>query len=162
MFRLTDHKVSGTVPKDRNCREVNMRNSFAACLIVVTTLALGDSNAYSFEVVTPPSDGQPRTNFDAGTSFKVATAPSRAKQATESAQSNVPSPDEFNPAEIRPGQQLPTEPTQSNSILGLIPGHITEMKFDWDIKGVHVGDDKLIDVTPVDSRTIFITAKHSE
>jgi hypothetical protein len=144
---------------------MDMRKSFTACLIAVTALAFGEcslANADSFKVVTPRGDGQAQPNFGSGASVKVVTAPSRAKQATESAQTNAPSADEFNPAEIRPGQQSATAPTQSNSrLIELIPGHITEIKFDWDIKGVHVGDDKLIDVTPVDSRTLLIMAKHS-
>src|SRR5271165_6421780 len=59
----------------------------------------------SFKVVTAPSDGQQAPAVNSGSSFKVVASPAKAKQSqAEVAQGVVPSPDEFNPNELRRGQ----------------------------------------------------------
>jgi len=120
---------------------IAMRHSFGARLVVAATLALGECslvNADSFKGVTPPITD---------------------KQSPEVAPAVSSSPNEFNPYATVPGPDIQVAPDPKKTI-DLLPGHMKQLNLDWDIGSVHIGDENLIDVTPVplDNRALLVKA----
>jgi hypothetical protein len=115
-----------------------MRHAFATRFAVVVTFAL---SLCSLASADPP---------------KVAPAP-KQKQA-EVTQGISPGKDESNPEDEAaiPGLGL----CKVKNTVCLIPGHMTELNLNWDIRSIHVGDDKLISVTPEegDIRKLLVQA----
>jgi hypothetical protein len=121
-----------------------MRHSLATRLVVAGTLALGECslvNADSFKVVTPPTT---------------------EKQSPEVTRPASSSPYEFNPYATVPDPDIQVAPESSHpeKTIVLLPGHMTKLNLDWDIGSVHIGDENLIDVTPVptDNRALLVKA----
>jgi hypothetical protein len=44
------------------------------------------------------------------------------------------------------------------NIICLIPGHMIELPLDWDVRSIHVGDEKLIEVTPEGNGKLLVKA----
>ena len=129
---------------------IQMRNEHFARLAVAATLAFGLcplANADSFKVVNPP-----------------AHPPIGVKQTqSDIAQAVVPSPDEFNPAEMRPRKTAPVAETPSpGEPIAISAGGIAEVNSDWPVRRVYVGDEKLIEVIAVSDRTLLVRAKHAD
>ena len=87
---------------------------------------------------------------------KVAPAP-KQKQA-EVTQGISPGKDESNPEDEAAISGLGL--CKVKNTVCLIPGHMTELNLNWDIRSIHVGDDKLISVTPEegDIRKLLVQA----
>jgi hypothetical protein len=119
-----------------------MRHAFATRFAVVVTLALSQ---YSFASADSP---------------KVVTAAQQTQ--TEATRAVSPSAGEFNLGAARPGPGIlgALELCQVKNTICLVPGHMTELNLDWGVHAVHIGDEKLIEVTPEegDNRKLLVTA----
>jgi len=115
-----------------------MRHAFATRFAVVVTFAL---SLCSLASADPP---------------KVAPAP-KQKQA-EVTQAISPSTDESNPEDEAAISGLGL--CKAKNTVCLIPGHMKELNLSWSIRSIHVGDGKLIEVTPEegDNRKILVQA----
>ena len=115
-----------------------MLHAFATRFAVVVTFAL---SLCSLASADPP---------------KVAPAP-KQKQA-EVTQAISPGKDESNPEDEAAISGLGL--CKVKNTVCLIPGHMTELNLNWDIRSIHVGDDKLISVTPEegDIRKLLVQA----
>jgi hypothetical protein len=161
-----------------------MKNDIFARFAVAATLMFAQcmlANADSFKVVAHPAEGQQATG-DAASSINVVSAPQNQQEAAvragasfkvvhpsneskqvqpDVAQAAVPSPDEFNPAEIGPSQGVTpmrcVQPSQKS--IEIAPGYIGQTCLDFTAASVHVGDDSLIEVSPLNDHTMLVRAK---
>jgi hypothetical protein len=115
-----------------------MRHVFATRFAVVVTFAL---SLCSLASADPP---------------KVLTAPKQTQ--AEVTQAISPSTDESNPEEEAAISGLGL--CKVKNTVCLIPGHMKELNLSWSIRSIHVGDGKLIEVTPEegDNRKILVQA----
>ncbi len=99
---------------------------------------------------------------NANPSLTAAPPPNEKQQADFAAvaQSSGANPVGLNPAATTPGPDIRVAPElyHPKEIIKLIPGHMTEIELDWNISSVHVGDDKLIDVTPIGDKKLLVKA----
>jgi hypothetical protein len=93
----------------------------------------------------------------ADSSFKMVTALSDEQRDT---QADSPGPNALNPLATIPGPDIQVAPelSRTKKTIVLIPGHLTKLELDWDIGSVHIGDEKLIEVTPIGGRKVLIKA----
>ena len=113
-----------------------MRHAYATRFAVVVTFALSLCSLASAD------------------SPKGLTAPQQTH--AEVTQAISPSTDELNPETAISDPDL----CKVKNTICLIPGHITELILNWDIRSIHIGDDKLITVTPEegDNRKLLVEA----
>jgi hypothetical protein len=113
-----------------------MRHAFATRFAVVVTCALSLCSVASAD------------------SPKVVPTPQQTQ--AEVTQAISTSTDELNPEATISGLEL----CKVKNTVCLIPGHMTELNLNWDIRSVHVGDEKLIAVTPEegDNRKLLVQA----
>lgn len=128
---------------------------------------IGGANT-AISVVTAPRGGQDLSTGNAGVAFKVVTSPAAAKQAKmQLSQTPAPSMDESNPDKIGGSQEPPAAVVRPTSMavferptpIEIGPGYVKQIDLDWNVKDVHVGDESLITVAPVNNHTLILQAK---
>lgn len=115
-----------------------MRHAFATRFAVAVTFALSLCSLASAD------------------SPKVLTTPQQTH--AEVTQAISPSTDELNPEDEAAISGLGL--CKVKNTVCLIPGHMKELNLSWSIRSIHVGDGKLIEVTPEegDNRKILVQA----
>jgi hypothetical protein len=136
-----------------------VRPTLGFWLAIGTALAVGQwsiANAgSSFKVVTAPADGQQAPAAEAGSSFKIVTLPAPAKQAqAETAQ-------ESNPAEQTPEASKQQSHVKVSSLIPsaavlLTPWMQRQVDFDQPFSRVFVADPNVLNVQPLSDRSVIL------
>ncbi len=109
----------------------------AAVALLIAQCSLGAADT-SVKTVTVSSSGQSTS------SFKFVAGPS------------------FGDAVVNAAEKSPQRSDHAASMIEIKPGYSKVVELDWHVVGIYIGDDKLVDVKPLDGKRLLIIGKHAE